>query len=214
MAELAELFFKRTMKQLAMRGAERAVTEAVISAFKGDHAGFAGGEVGGLQRSLDGLKAGVAKNGFAVARQYFVRQAAVMHMAKLRARPTLEGELGKFARELTLERVRVHIAHRVRQLGELRLSGFGDARVGMAGGGHGKGTGEVEILFAVRIPNVYTLCVLPDNRPGAFLRKVSDIAALVLLQEFEVGFIKRLFGPRAKCVCVAVIENAQANDRR
>ena len=158
--------------------------------------------MGGLQRSLDGLKAGVAKNGFAVARRYFVRQAAVMHMAKFRARPTLEGELGKFARELTLERVRMHIAHRVRQLGELRLPGLGDARVGMAGGGHGKGAGEVEILFAVRIPNVYTLCVLPDNRPRAVIRKVRDVAAFVLLQQLEVRIHQTPFWSTGQiCLC-------------
>ena len=62
MAELAELRLERAAEMFAVRGIERAVAEAVIRAFKGDDAAFAGGQHGGLERGFDGLKTGIAEN--------------------------------------------------------------------------------------------------------------------------------------------------------
>ncbi len=83
--------------------------------------------------------------------------------------------------------MRVHIAHRVGELGELGLGGAGDARIGVAGGGDGEGGGEVEILFAVGVPYVDALGAFPNDGPRAVLREVGDVAAFVVAQEFEVG---------------------------
>ncbi len=64
-----------------------------------------------------------------------------------------------------LRRVRVHVAHRVQQPGHLSLTGFDDPGVGMAGGGDAKGGRQVQIFFAIGIPNVHGPGAFPDNRP-------------------------------------------------
>ena len=56
MPELPELRTKRPAKKLAVRGVQCAVTQPVVRAFKGNHAAFAGGEYGGLERGLNGFK--------------------------------------------------------------------------------------------------------------------------------------------------------------
>ena len=108
-----------------------------------------------------------------------------MHLLSLFG-PALEGELGERAGQFALKRMRMYIAHRVRQFGELRLGGLGDARIRMASGGDREGAGQVEIFFAVRIPHMHALGTLPDNRPRAVLRQVRYVAAFVRAEELEV----------------------------
>ena len=62
--EVAKLRTEWGTKMIAMRGVERAITETVISAGEGNDLALAGGEDGGLQRSLDRFKAGIAEDGF------------------------------------------------------------------------------------------------------------------------------------------------------
>ena len=61
----------------------------------------------------------------------------------------------------------MHVAHRVRQPGQLPLPGFDDARVGVAGGGDAKRGGQIEIFFAVGVPDIDIPGAFPDNRPRA-----------------------------------------------
>ena len=132
----------------------------MVGVFERDHARAAGGEVGGLERGLDRLEAGVAKDRFAGA----LGQA-------------LEGEPAEFAGQLGLECVGVDVAHRVQQLGHLALAGGDNAGVGVAGRRDGKRRGEVEILAAVessqtRMPlaRSQTIGQLPSGSMKVMLR--------------------------------------------
>ena len=81
----------------------------------------------------------------------------------------------------------MHVAHGMGELGELGLSGLGDAWVGVSGSGNAKGTREIEIFFTICIPNMHPLGAFPNNRPRAVLGHVSDVAAFEVAQELEVG---------------------------
>ena len=71
----------------------------------------------------------------------------------------------QFPREFGLERVRMHIAHRVQQFCHLLLAGFDDARIRVTGRGDAEGGGQIEIFFPFRIPDVHALGAFPNDRP-------------------------------------------------
>ena len=173
--EPADLAAERRAEIAAPSGVERAVTEAVVGVFERDHARTAGGEMGGLERGLDRLEAGVAKDRFAGA----LGQA-------------FEGESAEFAGQLGLECVGVDVAHRVQQLGHLALAGGDNAGVGVAGRRDGKRRGEVEILAAVVVPNTHALGPLPDDRPTAVRLDERDVARLKTSQ-LPDGFVGLFF---------------------
>ena len=131
--------------------------------------------MGSLERGLDPLEAGVAKDRFAGA----LDQA-------------LECETAEFAGQFSLERVGVDIAHRVQQLGHLALAGGDNAGVGVASRRHGERGGEVEILAAGVVPNAHTPGPLPDDRPTVVRLDERDVARLETAQQVD-GFVGLFF---------------------
>jgi len=55
-SKFAKLKIKRVAEEVAVSGVERAVAEAVIRAFEGNHPAPAGGQHRGLERGFNGLK--------------------------------------------------------------------------------------------------------------------------------------------------------------
>ena len=88
----------------------------------------------------------------------------------------------QLARQLGFQRVRMHVAHRVQQFSHLRLSGFDDVGIRVAGGGDAERGGEIQILFPVRIPDIHALRALPDNRPRAVGVNEGDVARFMIAQ--------------------------------
>ena len=171
----ADLPAERRAEIAAPSGVESAVTEAVIGVLKRDDTRAAGGKMGGLERGLDRLEAGAAKDRFAD----LLGQA-------------LEGEPTEFTGQLGLERVGVDVAHRVQQLGHLALAGDDDSGVGVAGGCHRKRGGEVEILTPGIVPNAHALGPLPDDRPTAVRLDEGDVARFETAQLID-GFVGLIF---------------------
>src|SRR5208337_4512215 len=64
-AEFAKLGMERAAEKFPMRGVERAVAKAVVSAGESDDSLFTGGEQSGFERGFDGFKTGIAKNDLA-----------------------------------------------------------------------------------------------------------------------------------------------------
>ena len=79
--------------------------------------------------------------------------------------PPLERHAAQFPRQFRLARVRMHIAHSVQEPRHLILSGFDDARIGMPGSGDAEGRSQIQVFFAIGIPDVNTLRALPNNWP-------------------------------------------------
>ena len=172
-AELAELRTERAAEMFAVRGVERAVAEAVIRAVKRDDAAFAGGEQGGLERGFDGFKTGIAENGFAgIGFCQLLQRSKVIRLNSLR--------------QFGLERVRMHVAHRVQQFRHLFLPGFDDVWIRVAGGGDAERGGQIQILFPVGIPDVNALRAFPDNRPRAVRFDESDISRFEITKQLQI----------------------------
>src|SRR5688572_28504687 len=103
----------------AVGGVQRAVAEAMVGPFECDNPGFAGGEERSFQRGFDCFEAGVGENCFTIA-----------------SSPALESDAAEFAREFGLARVRMNIAHGVKQFGHLLRGGAEDVAIRMTGSGH------------------------------------------------------------------------------
>ena len=73
----------------------------------------------------------------------------------------------------------MHVAHRVRQPGHLRLAGPDHSRIRMAGGGDAKRRGQIQIFFPIGIPDVNALGALPDDGPRTVRLHEDDIARFV-----------------------------------
>ena len=59
----------------------------------------------------------------------------------------------------------MHVAHRVQEFRHLLLAGLDDSWIGMAGGGDAKRGGQIQIFFAVGVPDMNAFGAFPDNRP-------------------------------------------------
>src|SRR3954467_6199212 len=81
------------------------------------------------------------------------------------ARPPLEGQRAQLTGQLRFERVRMDIAHGVKETGHLLLAGANDARVGVPGGGHSEGSREIQIFASFGIPNMNAPRAFPNNWP-------------------------------------------------
>lgn len=79
----------------------------------------------------------------------------------------------------------MYVTHRMRQPDQLPLCGFYHPPVGMAGRGHAKRRGQIQILFPVGIPNVYIPGTLPNNRPGTVRIGEEDISRFVTAQQMQ-----------------------------
>ena len=86
----------------------------------------------------------------------------------------------------------VDVAHRVQQFGHLALARGDDPGVGMAGGGDREGSGEVEIVAAVSVPDAHAFGPFPDDRPTAVRLDERDVARLVAAQ-IRDGFVGLFF---------------------
>ena len=84
------------------------------------------------------------------------------------------------------------------------LAGAHDAGIRVSGGGNAKGGGEIEILAAVRVPDMHAFRAFPDDRPGAVGVDECDVARFVIAKLVEDVFglvhrqIIRRAGPRAR----------------
>ncbi len=133
----------------------------------------AGGQQRRLECGLDGLETGVAEN------------CPADFLA-----PVLKGDAAQLAGQFGLSHMRMEIAHRVRQPGELLLAGLDDARIRVTGGGDSKRGGQIQIFFPVGVPNKDILGAVPDNRPRAVRLDERDVARLGVakLIEYDFGF--------------------------
>ena len=171
MTKLAELRAERSPEVLSVRRVQGPVAQSVIRALEGDDALSAGGEHGGLERRLDRLEAGVAENGLARFR--------------IMPRPPLKRDPAQFPRQLRLERVRMHIAHRVQERRHLPLAGADDARVRVPRRRDAERGRQVKILAALGVPDVNALRTLPDDGPVARRIEERDVARFVGAKVFE-----------------------------
>ena len=173
MREAAKLLAKRRAEMFAMRGVQRAVTQSMIRAFKRDDAPFAGRQHCRLQRGFHRFKTRIAENG--LARQ----TRAGLGLWILDLGPLFKSDAAQFTRQSRLERVRMHIAHRMKQLRHLLLAGMDHARIRMTGRRDAERSGEVEILFSFRVPNMNTTSTLPNDGPRTVGFHERDVARLV-----------------------------------
>ena len=81
--------------------------------------------------------------------------------------------------------MRMHITHRVQELRHLLLPGFDDIGIRMASGGHAKGSGQIQIPFPRRIPDVNAAGAFPHDGPRAVWFDKKNIARFVVAQELE-----------------------------
>src|SRR6266446_2435870 len=159
---------------------ERAVAKPVIGAGKGDDTRFAGGQQGGFERGFDGFKSGIAENGLGggSGNSWF-------WVFGFEFRPPLEGEAAELAGEPRLERMGMHVAHRVQQGGHLTLPGPDHARIGVARGRDAESGGQVQILFPLRVPDVDAASPLPDDWPRTVRRNASDVPRFVIAEQLQ-----------------------------
>ena len=73
----------------------------------------------------------------------------------------------------------------MRQPGQLPLTGFYHAPVGMPGGGHTKRRGQIKVLFPVGIPDRGTPGAFPDDGPGTVFFDKEDISRLKIPKQSE-----------------------------
>ncbi len=114
-------------------------------------------------------------------------------------RPPLEREAVELAGEPRLEGMGMHVAHRVQQSGHLTLPGPDHARIGVTRRRHSESGGQVQIPFAVRIPDVNAAGPLPDDRPRTVRRNASDVPRFVLAEQLQ-----NLAGAHASAPTLAV----------
>ena len=81
----------------------------------------------------------------------------------------------------------MHVAHRVQQPGHLPLPGLDHARIRMAGGGHAKGGGQIQIFLPVGIPDVHASGAFPDDGPRTVRFDERDIARLKVTKQLQDG---------------------------
>ena len=162
-----------------MRGVQGAVAQAVIRAFKCDDPAFAGGQQRGLERGFHRLETGVGENGFPGG---LALVAADVRRRTRDLAPSLKRDPAQLAGEFRLEGMGVNVAHGVQQSGHLPLAGADHPEIRMAGGGHAKRGGQIEILFAFRIPNLHAPGALPDDRPPALRIHKGDVARFIVAQ--------------------------------
>ena len=104
-----------------------------------------------------------------------------------RTRPALEGNLAQLLRQLRLERVRMHISHRVEQLRHLLLARANNLGIRMAGCCHAKRGGQIKILFPLGIPDMHALGTVPHDGPCAVRVNIGDVARLEVTELLQDG---------------------------
>ena len=163
-----------------LRDIERAVAEAVICAFKGDHSRLARRQQRGLERRLHRLEPRIAENCLACG----CRRAPPVDFGLWTLdfglpQPSFERDPTQLPRQPSLKHVRVHVAHRMEQSAHLPLPGLDYTRVGVPGRRHAEGGGQVQILLPLRIPNMHARGPFPNDGPRAIRLNERHIARFV-----------------------------------
>jgi hypothetical protein len=82
----------------------------------------------------------------------------------------------------------MHVAHRVKQTRHLFLAGLDDVWIRVACGGDAERGGQIEIFFAVGVPDKNILGAFPDNWPRAVGFNEDDISRLEILEQLQRFF--------------------------
>ena len=132
----------------------------MIGAFKDDYTRLTRRQAGRFQSRFHGLESGITKDDFPASTRG----------------PTSKGEFGESPSELRLQRVRMHISHRMQQPCHLTLPRTDDPRICMSRGRDSKCRGEIEVSAPCYVPDVMTAGAFPYNRPTASRIDVGDVA--------------------------------------
>ena len=151
MSELPQLRSEWPAKMFAMRRVQHAIAQPVIGPCERDDSPTSRCQNRRFQRRFHRFKTRVAEN----------------HLARLLLCPAFKCQSAQFPRELRLERVRMHIAHRVQQRAHLPLPRFYDLGVRMPRRCYAERRRQVEVLLARAVPNVHPARPFPYDGPRA-----------------------------------------------
>ena len=115
--------------------------------------------------------------------QPFIGRAPSGGSAKMR--PSLERDSAQFTRQSRFERVRMHVAHGVKESGHLLLTGLDDSQISMTCRRHTKRRSEIQKIFSLHIPNVNTPGPFPNDRPRAIRLDERHVRRLVSAQRLQ-----------------------------
>ena len=96
----------------------------------------------------------------------------------------------ELTRQFGLELVWMHVAHRVKQLRHLALTGANDAWIRMPRCRHTERRCQVQILLSLGIPNMHALRAFPHDGPRTVRFNERDVARLVAAQQIESLFCR------------------------
>ena len=91
----------------------------------------------------------------------------------------------------------MNIAHGVEQARHLLLSRANYPGVRMPGGRDAKGSGQIQVPFSFRVPDMYSPGAFPNNGPTAFRIQMRDIPRFKLAEEIKDLFRRQ--APFAGC---------------
>ena len=81
--------------------------------------------------------------------------------------------------------MRVHVTHRVEKRRHLLPGGIDHPRIGMTPGGDAERARQVEIFFAIGIPDVHAARAFPHDGPRTVRGDESDVARFVTPEKVE-----------------------------
>ena len=171
MSEFTQLRLKRAAEKIAVRDVERAVAKPVIRAGKCNDAAFAVARIAVLSAASTASNPELQK----IVLPDFVAPAFEMISAQ-------------FLREFGFARVRMHVAHRVKQSRHLFLPGLDDVWVRMTSGGDAERAPSNPDIFSHRRPKHERPWRAP--RRSATNRRVqrTHIARFIFPQQLQVFF--------------------------
>ena len=175
MPEPAKLRAKMGTEMRPMRRVQRAVAESVISPFERNDTAFARGQHRCLERRLDRFKTGVAEYGLP---RFGIWDLGFGNLPG----PPFKCDSAQLAGQFCLERMRVHVAHRVRQFRHLTLSGLHHVRIGVSGRSDAERSRQVEIFISVGIPDLRAARAFPHGRPGTIRFDERHVARFKALE--------------------------------